>query len=134
MNHYNNRVLESSIWNSKDISLYDLTTSGAEELNSQTDLSPDTYYYTYSGQTTKADALGFQAPVLSTTPVLRLTAQYIGHAGNSQWWANDGAVPVISGEYPLNQAHVKDSHTVDQPGIWQYNEPIQGWDILISHY
>lgn len=43
---YIERVLESNIWNStKDIATYDLSTEGAQELNTWVKAQPDVYYF-----------------------------------------------------------------------------------------
>src|SRR5699024_2784948 len=49
---YMNRVMDSSIWDSEDISAYDLSTKGADELNQWVDLQSELYYFSYTGNTT----------------------------------------------------------------------------------
>lgn len=123
-------AVNSKVWKTTDNSLYDLTTKGANSINARTDLAPDEHYFTYSGIATKPNALGRYVPMSTMNSVDVIGAAYIGAHGNDpRWWPNDGEVPVISAQYPLNQAAVRDDDTPDtQTGVWQYNDPEQGWD------
>lgn len=127
---YLKSAVNSKVWKTTDNSLYDLTTKGANAINARTDLAPDEHYFTYSGLASKPDALGHYRPISTMNSVDVVGSAFIGSHGNDpRWWPNDGEVPVISAQYPLNQQATRDDAAPDnQTGIWQYNDPQQGWD------
>ncbi|MQS51766.1 lipase [Companilactobacillus mishanensis] len=127
---YIGTALKSRIWSTNDNSLYDLTSNGATAINNRTNLSPDVHYFTYSGLATKPNAFGRYVPISTMNKVDKIGAAFIGAAGNDpRWWPNDGEVPVISAQFPIGQAAVRDDVTDDsQTGEWQYNDPENGWD------
>lgn len=137
---FNKRVVESKAWTSHDNSLYDLSINGSNAITARTNLSPNEYYFTYAGNATKQGLTGHAVPVSGIAPYFSIGAAYIGAQGNDpQWWASDGCVPVISAKAPIGQAAQPDSTTVNGPfeqsntstaakGVWQYNDPVQGWD------
>lgn len=106
---FNKRVINSKIWSTHDNSIYDLSIAGANNITQRTDLASDEYYFTYAGNATKQS---------------RVTGR---------------AVPVISAKAPIGQAAQEDQTTTNGvfdysdtskavKGIWQYNQPVQGWD------
>ncbi len=137
---FNKRVLASKAWTSHDNSLYDLSIAGANAITARTNLSPNEYYFTYAGNATKTGVTGRAVPISGIAPYFVLGAAYIGSHGNDpSWWPSDGIVPVISAKAPIGQAAQQDTTTVNGPfeqsdtstavkGIWQYNDPVQGWD------
>lgn len=138
---FNKRVINSKAWSSNDNSIYDLSIAGANKITARTDLSPDEYYFTYSGNaTTPSKATGRANPVKGIAPYFIAGGALIGNLGNDPaWWPSDGIVPVISAKAPIGQAAIADPTTTDgvfnysdtskaQKGVWQYNEPVQGWD------
>ncbi|WP_129044471.1 esterase/lipase family protein [Companilactobacillus metriopterae] len=127
---YQKQVLKSKIWNSNDNSIYDLTFDGANAINARTNLGSNVHYFTYSGLASYPTKTGRYNPIDTMNVVDPAGSWLIGHYGNDpQWWPNDGEVPVISAKYPFGQAAARDDQTPDsQTGVWQYNDPINGWD------
>lgn len=138
---FNKRVINSKIWSTHDNSIYDLSIAGANNITQRTDLASDEYYFTYAGNATKQSRVtGRAVPVKGIAPYFRIGASYIGNQGNDpNWWPSDGCVPVISAKAPIGQAAQEDQTTTNGvfdysdtskavKGIWQYNQPVQGWD------
>jgi len=110
--HYNDRVLNSDIWNkTKDIAPYDLTTYGSEELNKWVHAQPDVYYFSWTTEATKkSEITGHQIPKFGQmNPVFYVTGLEIGKYKRNEsgkpvidksWWPNDGVVNTISQNGP----------------------------------
>ncbi|MGG3466785.1 lipase [Neobacillus pocheonensis] len=133
---YMDRVMNSPVWTSNDISSYDLNTEGAAELNTWVKAQPDVYYFSYTGDASYKGLLtDHYYPLLTMTPLLWEPSLFIGsYTRNSQtplidksWWQNDGIVNVVSSKFPFGQANKPYEGTI-QKGIWNYY-PVQfTWD------
>ncbi|MCJ1767900.1 YSIRK-targeted triacylglycerol lipase [Staphylococcus epidermidis] len=125
---YAERVSKSKIWNTEDQAVNDLTTQGAEKINKQTSLNPNTY----TGSATHTGPLGNELPNSSEILLLNLTSRIIGKDANKEIRPNDGVVPVISSQHPSNQAFKKvDDHTpATDKGVWQVRPVQHDWDHL----
>ncbi|MCY6959814.1 esterase/lipase family protein [Clostridium brassicae] len=109
---YVSRVLNSDIWtHTKDISSYDLTTYGSEELNKWVKAQPDVYYFSWTVCATKEAILtGHHIPqpgVMNKMfyPNAFTMGKYTrNEAGkpviDKSWWPNDGYVNSISENGP----------------------------------
>ena len=134
---YLNRVMESNIWKSKDISLYDLSTRGAEYNNTWIDTHEEVYYFSHSAQTTyKSPLTGNHLPNALTIPLFYQPSIFIGKYTrktapviDSSWLPNDGIVNTISSKYPLTH-HAKpyDGTTKPSKGLWNYYPSVMNYD------
>lgn len=123
---------------------YDLTLRGSRELNEKIKMSPDTYYYSYSGYVTEKNRFGFQENTSGCAPIFKGVCAVIslskgrtfdGVKMTDEWAANDGLVPLASAKYPLcnsgeaisYEQAVKNGDAV-APGAWYYFEPMYGID------
>ncbi|HDK7168848.1 TPA: lipase [Clostridium botulinum] len=109
---YIERVLESNIWNrTKDISTYDLSTKGAQELNTWVKAQPDVYYFSWTTQATKESILTGHsvAQIGPMNPIFYPTANLMGKYSRNKkdlpiidkkWFPNDGVVNCISQDGP----------------------------------
>ncbi|GAA0494461.1 lipase [Salinibacillus aidingensis] len=137
---YADRIYNSSVWERRDISLYDLTTPGAKELNEWVGTHPDVYYFSFIGQATYEDWLtGRSLPSLSMSAMLVPSSLFMGSytrnhpdpAIDESWWPNDGLVNVVSGKYPFSQKHeAYDYGEKAQKGVWNHFSVQNGWDHL----
>ncbi|GGE79000.1 esterase/lipase family protein [Priestia taiwanensis] len=131
---YMDRLLASPIWESKDISLYDLTTYGADELNRWVSTHPDVYHFSYTGDATyRVPVSGTFLPLPSMNPLLYVSGTYIGsyNAGalDHRWWENDGVVSVVSSQYPFGHKQEPYDGQVEA-GEWNYFPTQERWDHL----
>ncbi|SEN06199.1 triacylglycerol lipase [Mesobacillus persicus] len=133
---YAERVRDSSIWESEDISLHDLTTWGAAKINQWVKTHRDVYYFSYTGKATYQDRLtGRSIPRLSMNPLMRSSSLYIGSYKRTspepnideRWWPNDGVVSVISAQYPFGHPYKRYDGNV-QKGVWNHFPVHSGWD------
>ena len=123
---------------------YDLTIRGSRELNERIKLSPDTYYYSYSGYVTEKNSFGYQKNTSGCAPIFEGTCAVIsmskGRTFDSvkmtdEWTVNDGLVPLASAKYPFcdtdkalsYEQAIENGDTV-VPGMWYYFEPMYGID------
>ncbi|WIY58946.1 esterase/lipase family protein [Bacillus arachidis] len=133
---YADRVFNSTVWKSKDISAYDLTTVGSKELNQWVKTFNDVYYFSYTGDATYPSLItGHALPILTMNPLMLMPSMHIGKYTRedlepfitNDWWANDGLVSVVSAQYPLghpNQAYTEKA----QKGVWNYTATKKNWD------
>jgi len=100
------RMRTHDAWKTKNISSWDLSLSGADELNTSIEISPDIYYFSIITSTTKKkNDSKFHIPVKGTSIITRTRAKILGSRtgywanGNetdSSWYENDGVVNSIS--------------------------------------
>lgn len=128
----------SGIWNfyrSNDNCAYEMTLRGASELNKTINLSPNTYYYSY---TTADDSLETLSPIfyISGAMLAMTKGRTIdGIKIEGDWAVNDGIVPLASARYPdVDAATAKDyedslaaGETIE-PGRWYYLDTMYGMD------
>lgn len=108
---YARRVLNSYIWDTKDIAKWDLSPQGARELNRWVKAQPDVYYFSWTTKATKsvpftgkviADPI-YMNPVLIPGSIIMTNHTNRGRYGikiDYKWFHNDGAVNVISANGP----------------------------------
>lgn len=134
---YMERIKNSPVWNSTDISSYDLSTKGAQELNDWVQTDDDTYYFSYTGNASYRLLSGLYYPMITMNPLMWGASFHIGsyHRNHAEpvidrsWWPNDGLVSVVSGKYPFNHPNRESGRTVNK-GEWNYNPVQQNWDHL----
>ncbi len=109
---YAERVRSSSLWDTtNDISVWDLSPEGAKELNKWVKAQPDIYYFSWSTEATYLSKVsGKERPEpIFMYPLFVPTGYFMGSYTsteegkvpiNSDWWANDGVVNLISQNGP----------------------------------
>lgn len=129
---YYARVQRSNFWNSEDNCIGDLTTYGAANFNNSTGTFSDIYYFSYSGNNSYRNILtGYYLPQsFIFTPSATITGRYRQNNtlpfGDSAWWKNDGAVSIISAQYPLTEPH-RTFYGIAQRGVWNVLPTIEAW-------
>lgn len=122
---------------------YDLTIRGSRELNEKIRMSPDTYYYSYSGYITETNAFGRQYNKAGCAPIFLGTCVAINNSEGKtfdgiemtgDWIINDGMVPLASALYPLDEKdnafsyeQAAESGNI-MPGTWYYMKPLFSMD------
>lgn len=135
---YMDRVMNSSIWGSDDISAYDLSTKGADELNQWVDLQSDIYYFSYTGNATYRAPSGKYQPLVSMNPFMWGSSVHIGSYTredsepiiDESWWPNDGLVNVNSSKFPAEQENKSYDDNNVEKGVWNFHDEQYGWDHL----
>lgn len=141
--NYLHRVFSSNIWKStKDLSIWDLSQEGAEQLNSWVKTQKDIYYFSISCIDTHKNLLTYyQLPNLNMNRLLIKSSIFMGQYTcnlpgkvqvDSSWWPNDGIVSVRSAVGP----HVGSSdkivnynpNVITQRGAWNYMGVIKDVD------
>jgi triacylglycerol lipase len=112
-------------WKTKNIASWDLSLSGAEELNSLFQISSDIYYFSIITSTTmKKEKSDFHIPVKGTSIITRTRSKIIGSRngywsdGNkttSEWYENDGVVNSISMKAPISKSNGSDATSKYDP-------------------
>ena len=137
-NSYLSKVINSKVWESTDISAYDLSTPGAVVLNEKVETKSDVYYFSYTGQTSKKELLtGYHIPSVYTLPFLYQPTSFLGKFKRTNpndgpiidktWWPNDGLVSTVSSFYPFEQP-AKAYNGVPEKGKWNYYPIKSNWD------
>ena len=102
---------ETRMFSGKDNAAYSLTIQGLLEQNAVCQTNADTFYFSHATeQTFEGFLTGYYYPEPGMNPFAIPTAQYIRHKRfshefypgfrSSDWWHNDGLVPVYSKLYP----------------------------------
>lgn len=128
-----------NFYNSNDNCGYDMTISGAKELNSKIKLAPDTYYYSYTAIATEENLVGMQK---LQTPSLFSFSSFVlsvyegktidGIEMTKEWAISDGIVPFASAKCPMNDIAtaknyseaVKNGEEIE-PGRWYMMDPLE---------
>ena len=131
------RVRNSEIWNAThDISSWDLSIEGAQELNSWVKTSPHVYYFSWATQSTiKVPGLGWVPRPTTFAPFLE-TSNFMArykedHAGSVEpWWPNDGVVNTISMDGPklASTDAIVNIGPQPVPGVWNYMGLMDSYD------
>src|SRR5699024_9908981 len=123
----------SKVWRTQDVSTYDLSTQGAQALNSWVDTKPDIYYFSYTGNASYKLLSGRYYPMITINPLMWGSGLHIGSytssGVDSSWWPNDGLVSVVSSKYPVGQANKPVGDTINT-GEWNYHPVQERWDHL----
>ena len=145
---YVKRMRKHDAWATKNISAWDLSIIGAQELNSYLMADPDVYYFSISTTTTeKNESSSHHFPVEGTSLLTRSRARIIGsHIGywadgtatDSTWFENDGIVNTVSMAGPttgINGADPIVSYDGNEfliSGQWYALSPVQidHWNIV----
>ena len=134
------RVEQSPIWQSHDISAWDLSPDGARELNRRFPAQPGVYYFSWGASATvPLWSSHHQVPLPTMLPQLWATALFVGAYTRDEpgrvvidasWWENDGLVNTRSMAGPtLDSAdRIIPWRGQPQPGAWNYRGVLSGWD------
>jgi len=103
---YYDRINNHPVWESKNISTWDLSIDGAREMNTYIRANPDIYYFSFATSCSKRDKdTGYHIPSGRVYITLRKnvvnigqeTAEYLtGEKTDSTWFENDGVVNTSS--------------------------------------
>lgn len=122
---------------------YDMTLRGAAELNEKIKLSPDTYYYSYTTETTW-DITKPELPEKDLSLIFYISSMMLASQNGKtvdgikiegDWALNDGIVPLASAKYPAcdektalsYETEIKKGNRI-KTGRWYYFEPMTGMD------
>lgn len=127
-----------NFYNSNDNCGYDMTISGAKELNEKIKLSPNTYYYSYTAIATEENCVGMQK---LQTPSLFSFSSFVlsayegktidGVEMTKEWAVSDGIVPYASAKCPMKDIDTAKSYSEAvaageeiEPGRWYMMDPL----------
>ena len=135
-------------WKTKNISSWDLSLSGAEELNNILELSPEIYYFSIITSTTekKRDSQ-YHKPVKGTSIITRTRSKILGsrigywsdgRETGDDWYENDGVVNSISMIAPVSKEngpdpssqYSKDELLISGQWYWVKIDSMDHWNII----
>ena len=134
------RVEQSPIWQSHDISAWDVSPDGARELNRQFPARPQVYYFSWAtSATVPAWPSRYQIPQPTLLPQFWGAALFIGSYTRNEpglvviderWWENDGMVNTRSMAGPTLDAadRIIPWRNPPSPGVWNHHGVLSGWD------
>ncbi|MGE5370598.1 MAG: lipase [Solirubrobacterales bacterium] len=135
------RIKTNSVWQrTKDLSSWDLSPEGAQELNSWVEAQPDVYYFSWSTKSSMKDIFtGHQIPNIYMNPAwygntMHLGAYTGGGPGkvtvDKTWWENDGWVNVRSMNGPKigSSDQIVTFNGTPQIGKWNHLGLKKDWD------
>jgi len=131
------RVRNSEIWKAThDISSWDLSIEGAQELNSWVRSSPGVYYFSWATRSTIEIPGSRWIPRPTTFPPFIATSEFMAqyresHAGPVEsWWPNDGVVNTISMNGPKlgSTDAIVNIGPQPVPGVWNYMGLMDSYD------
>ncbi len=137
---YLQRIERSPIWQSRDISAWDLSPDGARELNRRFPAQPAVYYFSWAtSATVPVWPSQHQIPRPTLLPQLWASALFIGAYTRDEpghvvidasWWENDGLVNTRSMAGPTLDSpdRIAPARDQPQPGIWNNRGVLTGWD------
>ena len=146
-----NRLNKNAITKTKNFSSYDLSLTGARDLNGYSQVSPEVYYFFFVTSTTKVDEkTGFHIPFEYTPLLNKARAKMIGSRSgywldgtqtDSLWYENDGVVNSISMFGPTTGANGPDPIVEYDPeellitGQWYWTKinKMDHWSV-IGHF
>ena len=146
-----NRLNKNAITKTKNFSSYDLSLTGARDLNGYSQVSPEVYYFSFVTSTTKVDEkTGFHIPFEHTPLLNKARAKMIGSRSgywldgtqtDSLWYENDGVVNSISMFGPTTGANGPDPIVEYDPeellitGQWYWTKinQMDHWSV-IGHF
>lgn len=137
---YLQRIERSPVWQSRDISAWDLGPDGARELNRRFPTQPQVYYFSWATSATAPIwPSRHHVPRPTMLPQLWASALFIGSytrdepglvAINDRWWENDGLVNTRSMAGPTlgSPDLIVPWGGVPQRGMWNYRGVLPDWD------
>ncbi len=137
---YLRRIERSPVWQSRDISAWDISPDGARELNRQFPAQPDVYYFSWAASATVPIwPSHHQVPLPTMLPQLWASALLIGAYTRDEpgwvsidagWWENDGLVNTRSMAGPTLDSpdRIVSGDGPPQRGVWNHRGTLAGWD------
>ncbi len=137
---YLTRIEHSPIWQSRDISAWDISPDGARELNRQFPAQPEVYYFSWAASATvPLWPSHHQVPLPTMLPQLWTSALFIGAYTHDEpgrvkidasWWENDGLVNTraMAGPTLDSPDRIVSDRGPPQRGVWNYQGALAGWD------
>ncbi|MDS4041382.1 MAG: lipase [Candidatus Competibacter sp.] len=137
---YLQRIERSPVWQSRDISAWDLGPDGARELNRRFPTQPEVYYFSWATSATAPIwPSRHHVPRPTMLPQLWASALFIGSytrdepglvAIDDRWWENDGLVNTRSMAGPTlgSPDLIVPWGSVPQRGMWNYRGVLPDWD------
>lgn len=137
---YLERVFESELWKSRNISFADLTSAGAAKIGRERlRMFPETYYFSFSGKATFINPITkFALPNATMNPMFipgalsmgrnQENAEFPGEA--IEWRDNDGCIPCAATRHVFGQPY-RDAELADMSfpaGTWNVFPVMHGWD------
>ncbi|NIA18568.1 MAG: lipase [Simkaniaceae bacterium] len=145
---YYERMRNNPAWDTKNISAWDLSINGAQELNTILQADPTVYYFSYTVSATHLDtATGYYVPNDGLNLLLKSKARILGKdvaywsdgsTTDSTWFENDGVVNTISQRGPTTGLNGPDpiaEFRPDEPlipGQWYTIGPLKmdHWSVI----
>jgi len=142
------RMRNHKAWDTKNISSWDLSLSGAEELNSILQISPEIYYFSIITSTTeKKQGSDFHVPVKGTSIIARTRSKILGsrvgywsdgRETDNDWYENDGVVNSVSMIAPKSKESGADPSSkfsreellISGQWYWLKIESMDHWNII----
>ncbi|MDS4022761.1 MAG: lipase [Candidatus Competibacter sp.] len=137
---YLQRIERSPVWQSRDISAWDLGPDGARELNRRFPTQPEVYYFSWATSATVAIwPSRHHVPRPTLLPQLWASALFIGSytrdepglvAIDERWWENDGLVNTRSMAGPTlgSPDLIVPWSGAPQRGMWNDHGVLPDWD------
>ncbi len=127
-----------NFYRSNDNCGYDMTISGAKELNEKIELAPNTYYYSYTAIATEENCFGMQK--LQTASLFSFSSFILsvyegktidGVKMTKEWAISDGIVPYASAKCPMKDLATAKNYSEAManseeilPGRWYMMDPL----------
>lgn len=133
LDDYLSRMFNHPLWQTRDISAYDLKPEGAAALNGWVKAKSDVYYFSWETEATY-NLFGIEAPEITMLAPLQPGAWFMGaytRSGiDSSWFKNDGVVNTRSMKGPTLNSNdpIIDYSGTAQPGRWQKMGLKSSWD------
>jgi triacylglycerol lipase len=145
---YVKRMRNHDAWRSKNMSAWDLSIAGAQDLNDYLQADPDVYYFSIRTSTTdKKNGSPYHIPIEGTSILTRTRSKILGSRPgywsdgsptDSTWFENDGIVNTCSMAGPTTGSNGADpiisydENDLLIPGQWYTLDPIEldHWNII----
>ncbi len=146
--NYIHRMRHHKAWNTKNISSWDLSLSGAEKLNNTLQLSSEIYYFSIVTSTTeRKEKSQFHIPVKGTSIITRTRSKILGsrvgywsdgRETGEDWYENDGVVNSISMITPISKENGADPSSkfskeellISGQWYWLKIDSMDHWNII----
>jgi len=124
---YYNRLNNSPLSESRNLSTWDLSPAGAAEFNELYKTDPDVYYFSFSTYATNTEKQKYtHTPDSHMSFHLWSTSHIMGKSNsipNSTWYENDGICNTVSMSHPAGSPNII-YDGVAKKGIWQIVEKL----------
>lgn len=119
----------TEIINSRDCAYYDLTVTGATEIEEKIDIVDDIYYFSYCSEAVYESKLtGKLYPDITMNPIMAFitspvilgfeNGEYEGVYVDESWLLNDGCISTNTAKYPEDEPHKEYDPECVEKGVW----------------